>query len=43
MLGNDVSQPMTLKIEGISKFKGFPGVSKGSKAIQIDQIIPREK
>ncbi len=43
MLGNDVSQPMTLKIEGIPKFRGFPGVSKGSKAIQIDQIIPRER
>ncbi len=43
LLGNDVSRPMTVKIEGIPKFRGFPGVAKGSKAVQIDEIIPREK
>ena len=41
-LGNDVSDPLTLKAEGVEKFKGFPGVARGSKAIQITRIIEKE-
>ena len=42
MLGNDVSDPLMLKVEQIPKFKGFPGVSRGNKAIQLTEIIERE-
>jgi len=42
MLGNDVSDPLLVRLEGIPKFKGFPGVSRGNKAIQITEIIERK-
>ena len=42
MLGNDVSDPLFLKVKEIPKFKGFPGVSRGNKAIQLTEIIERE-
>ena len=35
MLEQDVSQPLIAKVEGIPKFKGFPGVSRGNKALQV--------
>ena len=42
ILGNDVTDPLILKVEGNPKFKGFPGVSRGNKAIQITAVIERE-
>ena len=42
MLGNDISDPLIIKVEGMPKVKGFPGVSRGLKAIQVTQIIKRE-
>ena len=42
MLGNDVTDPLTLKVEQNPKFKGFPGVSRGNKAVQITEVIERE-
>ena len=42
MLGNDVTDPLILKVEQIPKFKGFPGVSRGNKAIQLTETIERE-
>ena len=39
MLEQDISDPLTVKVEGISKFKGFPGMIKGNKAIQISEEI----
>jgi flagellar motor switch protein FliM len=42
MLGNDITDPLTLKVQGMPKIKGFPGVSRGLKAIQVTQIIERE-
>jgi flagellar motor switch protein FliM len=42
MLGNDVTDPLTLKVEQIPKYKGFPGVSRGNKAVQLTEIIERE-
>ena len=42
MLGNDVSDPLLVKVEKMLKMKGFPGVSRGLKAIQITEIIERE-
>lgn len=42
MLGNDVSDPLLVKVEGIPKFRGFPGVSRGNKAVQITEIIERK-
>jgi flagellar motor switch protein FliM len=42
MLGNDVTDPLFIKVEGVSKFKGFSGVSRGTKAIQVTEVIERE-
>ena len=42
MLGNDVTDPLEITVEGMSKVKGFPGVSRGLKAIQVTEIIERE-
>ncbi len=42
MLGNDVTDPLVIKVEGMPKVKGFPGVSRGLKAIQVTKIIERE-
>jgi flagellar motor switch protein FliM len=42
MLGNDVTDPLLLKVEQIPKFKGFPGVSRGNKAVQLTETIERE-
>jgi flagellar motor switch protein FliM len=42
MLGNDVTDPLMLKVEQIPKFKGFPGVSRGNKAVQLTETIERE-
>ena len=48
MLGNDVTDPLNIKVEGIPKFKGipkvtgFPGVSRVTKAVQVTEVIERE-
>jgi flagellar motor switch protein FliM len=42
MLGNDVTDPLIMKVEQNPKFKGFPGVSRGNKAMQITEVIERE-
>jgi len=39
MLGKDVSDPLYIKTEGITKFKGYSGVSRGMKAIQITEVL----
>ncbi|QPJ62724.1 MAG: flagellar motor switch protein FliM [Candidatus Nitronauta litoralis] len=43
MLGNDVSDPLSVKIQQIPKFKGFPGVSRGQKALKITQVLERQR
>ena len=42
ILGGDVSDPLLLKVEQIPKFKGFSGVSRGNKAVQLAEKIQRE-
>ena len=42
MLGNDVTDPLLVRVQGMPKVKGFPGVSRGLKAIQVTEIIERE-
>lgn len=42
-LRNDVSDPLVVKVEGIPKFKVFPGVSRGNKAVQVTQVLERQK
>ncbi|HIF03105.1 MAG TPA: flagellar motor switch protein FliM [Nitrospinaceae bacterium] len=42
MLGNDVTDPLEVTVQGMPKVKGFPGVSRGLKAIQVTEIIERE-
>ncbi len=38
-LDNDVSDELMLRVEGIQKFKVFPGVSRGNKAVKISSLI----
>lgn len=40
-LDNDVSDELTINVEGVTKFKGYPGTMKGSKAVQVSSIIAR--
>ena len=42
ILGGDVSDPLLLKVEQVPKFKGFSGVSRGNKAVQLAEKIQRE-
>lgn len=35
-LNRDVSDPLVIEVEGIPKFIGRPGISRGNKAIQIE-------
>jgi flagellar motor switch protein FliM len=42
MLGNDVTDPLIVKVQGMPKVKGFPGVSRGLKAIQVTEVIEPE-
>lgn len=39
MLGKDVSDPLSVKIEGTPKLRGYSGVSRGMKAVQITQVL----
>lgn len=41
-LNTDVTDELMVSVEGVPKFKGYPGVVKGSKAVQISSIIPRK-
>lgn len=44
-LEHDVERPLTVWVEGMPKFNGFPGVSRGNKAIQVadDMSVYRYK
>ena len=42
LLGNDVTDPLLLKVEQIPKFKGLLGVSRRNKAVQLTEKIQRE-
>jgi flagellar motor switch protein FliM len=42
MLGKDITDPLSMKVGGIPKFKGFPSVSRGAKAIRVTEIVKRE-
>ena len=42
MLGNDVTDPLLVKVQGMPKMRGFPGASRGLKAIQVTDIIERK-
>jgi flagellar motor switch protein FliM len=39
MLGKDVSDPLYIKTEGTAKFRGYSGVSRGMKAVQITEVL----
>jgi flagellar motor switch protein FliM len=38
-LDHDASRPLEIKIEGVLKMRGVPGVVKGNKAIKITEVI----
>jgi flagellar motor switch protein FliM len=42
MLGNDITCPLSMKVGGIQKFKGFLSVSRGAKAIRVTETVERE-
>lgn len=39
MLAKDVSDPLYIKTEGTAKFRGYSGVSRGMKAVQITEVL----
>jgi len=39
MLGKDVSDPLYINIAGNAKFRGYSGISRGMKAIQITDVL----
>ena len=39
MLERDSSKPLDIKVEGMLKYKGVPGVIRGNKAIKISEVI----
>ncbi|MEW5724259.1 MAG: flagellar motor switch protein FliM [Thermodesulfobacteriota bacterium] len=39
MLDQDVSEPLTVFVEGVPKFKGFAGLCRGNKALQVSQEL----
>ena len=41
MLDQDTTDPLTAKVEGIPKFKGFAGVTRGNKAFQVSEEITK--
>jgi flagellar motor switch protein FliM len=43
MLNQDVSQPLNCTVEGVPKFKGYPGVFRGNKAIQVTNDLLNPK
>jgi flagellar motor switch protein FliM len=38
-LDHYASDPLDVFIEGIIKYKGFPGIFKGNQAVQVSQVI----
>ena len=39
----DCHAPLLVNVEGIPKFRALPGLFKGRKAIQVDEVIEPEK
>ncbi|MBI4666562.1 MAG: flagellar motor switch protein FliM [Nitrospinae bacterium] len=40
-LDTDVDDEIDIRVEGITKFKGFPGVVKGNRAVRVAKLLPR--
>lgn len=38
-LGTDATLPLDVMVEGVPKFKGVPGISKGNRAIKITDVV----
>jgi flagellar motor switch protein FliM len=38
-LNSDATLPLDVLVEGLPKFKGIPGLSKGNRAIKITDVI----
>ncbi len=39
VLNQDIGHPLNILVEGVLKFKGYPGVFKGSKAVKIEELV----
>jgi len=42
-LDRDSADEIDVRVENLMKFKGFPGVFKGNRALQVSKIIPRKE
>lgn len=38
-LDHDVNEPLTVKIQGVPKFKATPGIYKGNQSFQISEVV----
>jgi flagellar motor switch protein FliM len=38
-LNSDATLPLDVLVEGLPKFKGIPGLSKGNRAIKITDVL----
>ena len=41
VLDRDARDPLTLKIEGIPKFRAAPGIHRGSKAVRVLEAVEK--
>lgn len=39
VLNQDAEKPITVKVQGVTKFLGYPGVFRGSRAVKIEKLI----
>ena len=39
LLNQEIGETLTVKVEGVPKFKAYPGISRGNKAFQVIDII----
>ena len=40
-LEKDVKEPLTAMVEGVPKYSGRPGMSRGAKAFRVEHLLPR--
>jgi flagellar motor switch protein FliM len=43
MLDSDLTQPLTVMVQGVPKFKANPGILRGNQAFQVGSEIKREE
>jgi len=41
LLDQDITEPLTVSVQGVPKFRAFPGLCRGNKALRIHDVITR--